>query len=82
MGGHDLEKSIENIKLDQIWISHLSKNVTIKSYIAINMVTFFGSDQICAKWIKMDQIWIIIFIMRKNMVNIFGSDQIKWVKLD
>ena len=48
------------IKLDQMCIFHLSKNVTIKScqiYLKNNHDQLFltRSDEICPKWIKMDQ---------------------------
>ena len=51
------------IKLDQMWTSHLSKNVTIKSCHNYHenkhgQLFWINSDQICPKWIKMDQIWI------------------------
>ena len=50
------------IKLDQMCIFHLSKNVTIKScqiYLKNNHDQLFltRSDEICPKWIKMDQTW-------------------------
>ena len=46
-----------------MWISHLSKNVTIKSCHNYHenkhgQLFWIRSDQICPKWIKMDQIWI------------------------
>ena len=52
----------KRIKLDQIWISHLSKNVDIKIchiYHENNYGQLFltRSDEICPKWIKMDQTW-------------------------
>ena len=48
------------IKLDKIWIFHLSKNVNMKSchiYHENNHGQLFltRSDEICPKWIKMDQ---------------------------
>ena len=65
--GSDWIRSVQNgsnlIKLDQMWISHLSKNVTIKSCHNYHenkhgQLFWIRSDQICPKWIKMDQIWI------------------------
>ena len=62
----DQMKSVQNgskwIKLDQISISHLSKNVNIKSchiYHENNHGQLFlaRSDEICPNWIKMDQTW-------------------------
>ena len=60
----DQMTSVQNgskwIKLDQIWNSHLSNNVNIKSchiYHENNHgpLFFTKSDKICPKWIKMDQ---------------------------
>ena len=80
----------KQIKLDRIWISHLSKNVNIKSchiYHENNHGQLFltRSDKICPKWIKLDQIWIshlskmvmwkVIFIRIKWDLN--GSNLIK-----
>ena len=50
------------IKLDQDWISHRSKNVTIKSCHIYKKdkngcFVFDFFDQICPKWIKLDQTW-------------------------
>ena len=50
------------IKLDQMCIFHLSKNVAIKScqiYLKNNHDQLFltRSDEICPKWIKTDQTW-------------------------
>ena len=52
--------------------------------IRINMVNFFGSDQIKSvqNGSKRIKFGFLTFIMRMNMVNIFGSDEIKVVKLD
>ena len=60
-------KSVQNgsnlIKLDQIWISHLSKNVNLKRCHIYHeykhgQLFWIRSDQICPKWIKLEQIWI------------------------
>ena len=45
------------IKSDPIWISHLSKNGSIKSFHENNHGQHFltKSDKICPQWIKMDE---------------------------
>ena len=62
--GSDWIRSVQNgsklIKLDQTCISHLSKNVTTKSfhiYLRNNHDQLFltRSDKICPKWLKLDQ---------------------------
>ena len=71
--GSDQIKSVQNgsnlIKLDQIWISHRSKNVNLKRchiYHEKTWSTFFGSNQIKSvqngsKWIKFE------FLTYQNM---------------
>ena len=80
------------IKLDQIWISHLSKNVTIKSCHNYHenkhgQLFWIRSDQICPKRIKMDQIWI--FHLSKHVTikscHIYHENkhgQLIWIRSD
>jgi hypothetical protein len=84
-------KSVQNgskwIKPDPIWISHLSKNVNIKSchtFHENNHGQHFltKSDKICPKWMKLNQIWISHLSKNVNMKDIYQENkhgQLFWI---